>query len=111
MARFSTLGSALTGEKICETVGLFLLYHLSQLIEKKNKIYRDDGLAILHKASGPTSERTRKRLIALFQDHGLKVTTECNFVQTDFLDVTFNLKLKKYWPFRKPNNQPLYIHS
>ena len=27
-----------------------------------------------------------------------------------FLDVTFNLKSGKYWPHRKPNDQPLYVH-
>ena len=30
---------------------------------------------------------------------------------TDFLDVTFNLKNGKYYPFRKSNNEPLYIHA
>ena len=28
-----------------------------------------------------------------------------------FLDVTFNLKSGKYWPYHKPNNQPLYVHQ
>ena len=28
-----------------------------------------------------------------------------------FLDVTLNLHSGKYWPYRKPNNHPLYIHS
>ena len=36
--------------------------------------------------------------------------TNTNLVQTDFLDVTLNLKSRKYWPYRKPNDQPLYIH-
>ena len=31
-------------------------------------------------------------------------------MQTNFLDVTFNLKSKKYWSFREPNDQPLYIY-
>ena len=29
----------------------------------------------------------------------------------DFLDVTFNLKNEKYYPFRKPNNDPLHINT
>ena len=40
----------------------------------------------------------------------LKVTNEYNLVQTDVLDVTFNFKSKKYWPFCKLNDQPLFIH-
>ena len=32
-------------------------------------------------------------------------------MQTDFLDVTFNLKSGKYWPYRKRNDQPLYINA
>ena len=27
------------------------------------------------------------------------------------MDVTFDLETGKYWPYRKPNNEPLYIHS
>ena len=29
----------------------------------------------------------------------------------DFLDVTFNLKNEKYYPSRKPNNDPLYTNA
>ena len=29
----------------------------------------------------------------------------------DFLDVTFNLVTGKFFPFRKPNSQPLYINK
>ena len=29
----------------------------------------------------------------------------------DILDVTFDLPSGKYWPYRKPNNEPLYIYS
>ena len=73
-------------------------------------LYRDDGLAIRENASGPTSERIKKKTIKLFHQHGLKITTETNLVQTNFLDVTLNLKSGKYWPYRKPNDQPLYVH-
>ena len=31
--------------------------------------------------------------------------------RSDFLDVTFDLPSEKYWPYRKPNNTPLYIHK
>ena len=33
------------------------------------------------------------------------------FYKTDFLDVTFDLPSGKYWPYRKPNNEPLYVNA
>ena len=61
-------------------------------------------------ASGPDLERLRKKIIELFQSHGLKIISTTKLVQTNFLDVTLDLKSRKYWPYRKPNDQPLYIH-
>ena len=100
------------GAEVCELVGLFILHQLSQLVGVKNiGLYRDDGLAILENASGPTSERIKKKIIKLFHQHDLNITAKTNLVQTNFLDFTFNLKSGKYWPYRKPNDQPLYIHQ
>ena len=30
---------------------------------------------------------------------------------TDFLDVTLNLSTRSFYPFRKPNDRPIYIHK
>ena len=100
------------GAKVCELVGLFILHQLSQIVGVKNiGLYRDNGLAILENASGPTLEHMKKKIIKLFHQHGLNITAETNLVQTNFLNVTFNLKSGKYWPYRKLNNQLLYIHQ
>ena len=32
-------------------------------------------------------------------------------METEFLDVSFKLNTGKYFPFKKSNNTPLYIHS
>jgi hypothetical protein len=61
--------------------------------------------------SGPEADRTRKKIIKVFQDNGLQITIEANLKCTDFLDVTFDLTTGKYYPFRKPNDTPLYIHA
>ena len=53
----------------------------------------------------------RKDIIALFKNEGLSISIETNFFETDFLYVTFNLATGKCFPFRKPNNQPLYINA
>ena len=72
-------------------------------------LYRDDGLAIVHKANGPKVDRLRKDMISLFKDEGLSIAIDTNLIETDFLGVSFNLNTGKYFPFKKPNNTPLYI--
>ena len=47
----------------------------------------------------------------IYQRYGLKITTETNLIQTDFLDITLNLASRRYWPYRKPNDNPLYVHT
>ena len=45
-----------------------------------------------------------RKIFPLFKEEGFSIT-----IETDFLDVTFNLATKKYFPFQKANNTPLYI--
>ena len=82
------------GAEMCELVGLYMLYHISPVIGDKINIglYRYDGLAILEATSGPETDRIRKKIKKLFNDHNLHITTELGLIQSDFLDVTFNLK-------------------
>ena len=58
----------------------------------------------------PILTESKRRIIKFFQKHNLKITIEATIIQTDFLDVTLNLKTEKHWPFRKPNDQQLYIN-
>ena len=74
-------------------------------------LYRDDGLSAINSCSGPVLDRTRKNIIALLKKEGLNIIIETNLVDTDFLDVTFNLETEKYLPYRKPNSDPLYINA
>ena len=105
-----TMGS-LDGAKVCEIVGLYLLDKVSVLLSKDNAgLYRDDGLGVVNDANGPKLDRLRKDIIAIFKSEGLSITIEINSIETDFLDVTFNLHTGKYFPYRKPNNDPLYIN-
>ena len=98
--------------ELCEFVGLFLLSGSPSIIGKSNVgLYRDDGLAILENTPESDTERIKKKITKFFQQSGLKITIDANVVQANFLDVTFNLQSDKYWPYRKPNDHPLYIHS
>ena len=95
---------------MCELVELYLLNKIKPFLGSNNAgLYRDDGLAIVHKANGPKVDRLRKDIISLFKYEGLSVTIDTNLIETDFSDVSFNLNTGKYFPFKKPNNTPLYI--
>ena len=100
------------GAEICELVGLYLLHNLCDPAQNAELgLYRDNGLVVVRNASGPNVDKIKKKIIKIFQQHNLKITTEANLIQTDFLDVTFNLDTGKYWPYKKPENQPLYINT
>ena len=83
------------GAEICKLVGIYIQSKLCKLMNKKDfGLYRDDGLGILR--------RTKC---------GLSITCEVNKKIVDFLDVRFNLKDQTYEPYRKPNNDPVYINK
>ena len=81
-----------------------VLDKLSSIIHMENiRLYRDDGLSVTRKAPGPEMEHIKKKLIAIFKMHGLKVTADANLLPTDLLDATIDFKFGKFWPYRKPN--------
>ena len=97
------------GAEVCELVQLYLLGKLASLIGAKHVgLYRDDGLAVIHQANGPKMDRIRKDI--MFKSEGLSITINTNLIETDFLDVSFNLEMDKFFPYRKPSNTLLYIH-
>ena len=99
------------GAEVCELVGLYLLDKLSELLGKDNVgLYRDDGLASVKSTSGPVLDKMRKNIITLFKNESLGIAIDTNLIETDFLDVTFDLTSGKFFPYRKPNNTLLYIN-
>ena len=106
-----TMGSY-DGAEVCELDGLFLLNKLAIGFGKDNVgLYRDDGLLILKGTGGRQADQARKKLHEIFGEHDLIVTAEINYYVVDFLDVTLNLRGKNYQPYRKPNNEPLYVDA
>ena len=81
------------GAEICELVGLYILSFLGKAYGIRNVgLYRDDGLACLHKISGPASDKIREDMIRTFRENfSLKITIAINLKTVNFLDVTFNL--------------------
>ena len=99
------------GAEICELVGLFILNHLSKKFGKESiGLYRDDGLALIKSKSARLADKTRKELHKIFELFDLKITAESNLLIVNFLDVTFDLNNGNYRPYRKPNDDPLYIN-
>ena len=65
----------------------------------------------MDKATGPKLEKLRKDIIAIFKKHGLSITIDSNLKIVEFLNVTFDLAQNKYYPYRKPNDPPLYVNA
>ena len=106
-----TMGSY-DGAELCELVGSYLLDLITKEFGKQNiGLYRDDGLSCFENISGPDSEKIKKKLFKIFKCNGLSIAVECNLIVTDILDVTFDLKSATYYPYRKPNNELLYINK
>ena len=100
------------GAEVCELVGLFILSELTNLMDK-NSIgsYRDDGLAILKNCSEKAADKMRKDVIGIFRQYGLRITCDIGLRQVYFLDLTLNLSTGKYWSYRKPDDNLLYIDA
>ena len=99
------------GAEVCELVGLFLLDKIGPVLGLKNVgLYRDDGLAVIKNCRPQKIDSIRKKLHSKFNLEGLKIDLVTNLKITDFLDITLNLDTEKYYPYRKPNDTPLYIN-
>ena len=110
-SQFDVSMGSLDSAEICELVGLFLLSKMEELIPQQQLgLYRDDGLAVVN-LPGPETERLRKRVIKLFANYNLKITTEVNIKSTDFLDVLFNLETGIHKPYRKDISPPTYVNK
>ena len=105
-----TMGSN-DGAEVCKLAGLYISSILSRKYQKSDiGLYRDDGLAIFKSMFGPKMERIEKD-IATFRKLNLKIVIESNMKIVNFLDVTLNLSDGSFSPYRKPNEESLYINS
>ena len=105
-------GESFDRAEVCELIGLFALNTLTKKFGKENiGLYRDDGLALIKSTSGRLADKAKKDLRAQFLQFDLKITAEVNHQLVNFLDVTFNLKDGSYSPYRKPDNNLLYIDT
>ena len=102
------------GAETSEVVGLYLsnLISMNFDIEKKYYgLYRDDGIMFINNANGPKVERIRKKLQYIFNQIGLKITTQISDITANYLNITLNLRDMSYKPYHKPNDLLIYINT
>ena len=104
-----TMGS-FDGAETCELVGCYLLSLLTKKYGQNIGLYRDDGLAAFNRKPQEI-EKIKKELCKIFRDNDLKITVEANTTIVNFLDVTLDLKIGKYYPYTKEGNIPLNVHK
>ena len=84
---FTSQWAALT--EVCKLVRLYLLNKIKHLLGTSNEgIYKDNGLATLHKANDPKLDILRKYIISWFKVEELSILIDTNLIETDFLDVS-----------------------
>ena len=99
------------GAEVCELVGVLILSKLKCEFNNKDiGLYRDDGLAVFRNMRPRSADNLRKRITKCFDTLGLKITIQSNLKIVNHLDVTFNLTNNSYYPYRKPDNPPMYIN-
>ena len=82
------------------------------VISKENiGLYRYDGLGIFKNMSGPEVERNKKDLMRMFESTGLSITVKTNLKIPNFLNIHFEIKDNIYQPYKKLNDEPLYINK
>ena len=73
-------------------------------------MYRNDGLAVFKNMNARSGDKAWDVSCLILGDLGLKITVQSNMKIFNYLDVTLNLTTGKYYPFREPDNNPLYIN-
>ena len=109
---FDVTTGAFHGAEVCELVGTFLLFQLSQHYNKVNfGLYRGDGLAVFKNTSGPQMEKIKKHFVQIFKDSALLLSIQCSMKIVNNLDVTFNLDGNSFQPYSKPDDVLSYVHA
>ena len=68
-------------------------------------------MVLLRNTSKQKTDRIQKDIIEIFKNAGFKIKIKTNLIIVDFLDVTFNLLDETYKPYKKPNDQLLYVNT
>ena len=88
------------------------MYNLANKFDKNSVgLYRIEGLAIFKNINGHRADKIRKEFHQLFEENGLSLEIEFNLKTINYLDITLDLSTSTYKPYRKPNDEKLYIRA
>ena len=79
--------------------------------KKNTGLYRDDGLIVLRNMNARGTYKMRKIIIKMFKEVEFQLEIKTNLKKVHFLDVMFNLITGLYTPYKKPNDNLLYINT
>ena len=100
------------GTEFCELVGSFILTKLWDVLQRENVgLYRDHGLAVIKQMPGPELDRKRKKIIEVFKKYELAIIIKANLFVVNFLDIQFNVLNGTFKPYRKLNNDPIFVYK
>ena len=110
-ANFDNGMGAFDGAECCDLIGLFLLDQLKNRIKEiESVLFRDDGIAVSD-ATPRLLEKARQKIVNIFEEWGLKITSTANLKVIQFFDITLDLNNEVYKPYIKPGDRPLYVSS
>ena len=119
--KFDVPMGAYDGAEVCELIGLFMLYKITNPDKYTKKaimpaesigLYRDDGLAII-RDNNRNIQKIKENIAKAFKEEDLEIefVGSSNMKQTNYLDVTLDLEKMEYGPYRKPENKIKFINT
>ena len=60
---------------------------------------------------GPELDRKRKKIIEVFKKYQLAIIIKANLFVVNFLDIQFNVLNGTFKPYRKLNNDPIFVYK
>ena len=60
---------------------------------------------------GPELDRKRKKIIEVFKKYELAIIIKANLFVVNFLDTQFNVLNGTFKPYRKLNNDPIFVYK
>ena len=98
--------------EVYDLIGLYILSKISPITGPlKIGLYRDDGLAVIKQSSGTSLVKNKKSLIKKMSFISFEITIDIGNTSTKFLDITLDLLLNTYCPYRKPNSKTNCINK
>ena len=95
--------------EVCELVEFYLINKLTPLVGTKDvELYWNDDSAVIYQANSPKMNKTKKEITALFKSERLSIIINKNVIETDILDVSFNLEIDIFFLIESQKT-PLYI--